>query len=118
MAYKTVAFVAKEQLPALPPPPSTTGPMGWLKENLFSSIADTVMTIIALILVVWLIDNIIVWCFLNGVWNADSLRGCREIWAADGGSGLYHSLTGQIWEAISARPRPRAATAPPALAGP
>ena len=33
MADKTIAYVATEQLPALPPPPATTGPMGWLKEK-------------------------------------------------------------------------------------
>jgi general L-amino acid transport system permease protein len=37
-------------LPDQPPPPSTTGPLGWLRANLFSSPANAVLTLLALYL--------------------------------------------------------------------
>ena len=100
MADNNVAYVATESLPPLPPPATSAGALGWLRENLFSSITDTIMTVVSLIVVVWAIDNIVAWVFMNSIWNADSLKGCREAWAAMGDGGIYHPITGQIWEGI------------------
>ncbi|MEM7060631.1 MAG: amino acid ABC transporter permease [Pseudomonadota bacterium] len=79
MSDKQIAFVASGQIPESPPPPSTTGVIGWLRENLFSSITNSILTILAIGLIVLMIPGIIQWAFVDGVWIASSLKECREI---------------------------------------
>jgi general L-amino acid transport system permease protein len=37
--------------PNLPPPPGTVGVFGWIKNNLFSSISNSTLTIISVVLI-------------------------------------------------------------------
>jgi general L-amino acid transport system permease protein len=64
----------KEQVP----PVSERGLVKWVRENLFSSPFNAVMTLLSL----WVIYSIIAgsapW-FINGVWNANSVRECYDI---------------------------------------
>ena len=74
-----VAYVATEQIPPSPPPAATTGAMGWLRENLFSGWVNSILTIVAILLLVWLIPSIVQWALIDAVWDATSLKGCREV---------------------------------------
>ena len=38
--------------PNLPPPPGTVGVYGWIKNNLFSSISNSLLTILSAILLI------------------------------------------------------------------
>lgn len=73
-----IAFARHETLPPLPPPPSSTGVVGWLRANLFNGWLNTALTV----LVAWAILSLVMdawpW-FANSVWNASSLAQCREI---------------------------------------
>lgn len=77
MSDKSIAFVASGQIPPSPPPVNASGVVGWLRENLFSSIGNSILTILAILLLVWLVPGMIQWAFIDGVWNADSLKECR-----------------------------------------
>ncbi|MEM9140326.1 MAG: amino acid ABC transporter permease, partial [Pseudomonadota bacterium] len=79
MAEKQVAFVAAGSIPPSPPPPSTTGAVGWLRENLFSGVFNSILTVLAIILIVMMVPGMIQWAFVDGVWIASSLKECREI---------------------------------------
>jgi general L-amino acid transport system permease protein len=78
MSDNSNSFVRHEMLAERAPPVGEGGVLKWVRENLFSSVFNTIMTIIAL----WVIYSIIVgvapW-FLNGVWNAETTRECYEI---------------------------------------
>jgi general L-amino acid transport system permease protein len=78
MSNNSNSFVRHEMLEELAPPVGEGGVLKWVRENLFSSVFNTIMTIIA----VWVIYSITVgvapW-FLNGVWNAETTRECYEI---------------------------------------
>lgn len=74
----SLAYVATDLLPELPAPNNTKGPIAWIKHNLFSSIRDSVLTIVALFAVAYAIASILPW-LLNSTWDADSLRECREL---------------------------------------
>ena len=65
--------------PDLPPPPGTVGAYGWIKQNLFSSISNSLLTIISVVLLYYLIDGIIGWFFLDAVFDAESKIACRKI---------------------------------------
>ena len=79
MPDRITPYVAQRVIPAEPPPPSTVGAMGWLRENLFRGPVNTALTIASIALIVWLVPGIIRWAFIDSVWIASSLSECREI---------------------------------------
>ena len=78
MSDNSNSFVRHEMLSERAPPVGERGVLKWARENLFSSVFNTIMTIVS----VWVIYSIVVgvapW-FFNGVWNAETTRECYEI---------------------------------------
>ena len=78
MSDNSNSFVRHEMLSERAPPVGERGVLKWARENLFSSVFNTIMTIVS----VWVIYSIAVgvapW-FFNGVWNAQTTRECYEI---------------------------------------
>lgn len=74
----SAAYVRTEMVEPSPPPASTVGVVGWVRENLFSSIINTVLTIIGVLVVGYALWGLLPW-FFQSVWTADSLAECREI---------------------------------------
>jgi len=78
MSDNSNSFVRHEMLLERAPPVGERGVLKWARENLFSSVFNTIMTILS----VWVIYSITVgvapW-FFNGVWNAETTRECYEI---------------------------------------
>jgi len=78
MSNNSNSFVRHEMLSERAPPVGERGVLKWARENLFSSVFNTIMTIVS----VWVIYSIAVgvapW-FFNGVWNAQTTRECYEI---------------------------------------
>jgi general L-amino acid transport system permease protein len=72
--------------------------MKWLRENLFSSVLNSILTVVGLLVVVWLVQAALPW-LLNGVWTANSLGECRTIIAASAGEGA----SGACWAMIAQR---------------
>ena len=83
------SFVRKEMISERVPPAAERGLVKWVRENLFSSAFNTIMTFISL----WVIYSIIVavtpW-FLNGVWDAKTVRECYDL--LDGKSGACFAV--------------------------
>ncbi|MGH1357360.1 MAG: amino acid ABC transporter permease [Burkholderiaceae bacterium] len=63
-------------LPDRPAPRSEIGVIGWLRKNLFSSIGNSVTTLVILALLVWLVPVMVNWLFLNAVWGKQTLEAC------------------------------------------
>ncbi|WP_374382114.1 amino acid ABC transporter permease [Dongia sp.] len=55
--------------PSLPPPVTESGAIGWLRHNLFSSWFDTVLTVAAIGLLIYVIPPIVNWAFLDADWT-------------------------------------------------
>ncbi|MEP5759186.1 MAG: amino acid ABC transporter permease [Litoreibacter sp.] len=83
---QSVAFVRTTEIPPSPPPAGETGAVKWMRENLFSSILNTVLTIVALFFIARFLFGVFPW-FYNGVWDAGSIKECRDIMNAAGTSG-------------------------------
>src|SRR6266403_3267940 len=64
-------------LPVERPRPVTSGPLAWLRANLFNSVPNTILTLAALYLLAITIPPIIRWAFIDAIWHADSGRACR-----------------------------------------
>ena len=78
-----IAFVRTEEIPQSPPPLKEAGAVKWVRENLFSGWFNTILTLVALYIVVKLAVSAFPW-FYNGVWDAESIRECRDILIAAG----------------------------------
>lgn len=71
------AWVATADRPQLPAPVGTTGVLGWMRENLFSSVLNTVLTILSVAIVVSILPGMLDWLFFGAVWEAESYKACR-----------------------------------------
>ena len=70
--------VAQElPLAAEPPPRATAGLFGWLRANLFSSLSNTVLTVLAVAFLAFAIPPVIRWALFDAVWSAPNSRACR-----------------------------------------
>ena len=79
----SLTFVRDKMIPQAAPPASEAGLGKWVRENLFSSWLNVILTVGSLYVLVMVIWRIAPWV-LNSVWNAGSLTECREILAASG----------------------------------
>lgn len=79
----SAAFVRTQILPPAAPPPGQTGALRWMRENLFSSIPNALLTLLAIYCIYSILGAILPWT-LNGIWDAGSLSECREIRDARG----------------------------------
>jgi general L-amino acid transport system permease protein len=92
-----VAFVRTEQVPPSPPPYTATGPVKWARDNLFSTPAYTLLTLVALYVIYLVLSNTLPWLF-NGVWNTSSLPECREV--LQGVTGGCFSVLSERWSQL------------------
>ena len=97
MSQHRISFVRHEMLPEAPPPALETGLVKWLRANLFSSVANSALTLVALYLVVQLVVSSAPW-FLNGIWDSPSLSACREI--LDGKVGGCFAVLTERWNQL------------------
>ena len=73
----TEHYVRTEMAPELPPPASTSGVVGWMRENLFSSISNTILTLIGIYLIYLVVPGIVDWAIVKAVWSGTSGDDCR-----------------------------------------
>lgn len=72
--------------PSAPSPSHDSGWWGWMKTNLFSSPGNTLLTLLALIVVVATLPPLFRWGIWNATWLGDA-RGVCDSAAKEGGSG-------------------------------
>lgn len=89
-----VSFVRHEPIPPSPPPIAQTGAIKWVRENLFSNVINSVLTILSIYFVAKLVLASAPWIW-NGVWTTDSLRECRDV--LQGTSGACWSVLAERW---------------------
>src|SRR6185295_3837484 len=71
-----MVFVRREEEPVLAPPPGQAGAVGWLRRNLFSSVTNTILTILAVAFLVWIVPPIVRWALLDAVWTGSDREDC------------------------------------------
>ena len=72
-------------------------PCRWLRANLFSSVANAALTIAAFVALWYLLSGVLPW-ILNGVWEAPSIRACREI--LNGETGGCFAVLAERWNQL------------------
>src|SRR6266567_1687003 len=60
----------------LPAPVASTGVIGWLRANLFSSRGNIALTIICVALIVWIVPPLLRFFFFDAVWSGADREAC------------------------------------------
>ena len=95
---QTVAYVRDTMLPPAPPPGRQSGALLWLRANLFSGPLNAALTVLGVLAIWYLLRS--AWPWLeHGVWQASSLRECRDIVTQRWGEGA----TGACWAVVRER---------------
>ncbi|MBN2907615.1 MAG: amino acid ABC transporter permease [Rhodobacteraceae bacterium] len=72
-----LSYVRKEMLSQQAAPSTSVGVIGWMRENLFSSWLNGLLSLVALYLVYSVLSAILPWVF-HSSWTANSLQECRQ----------------------------------------
>ncbi len=64
------------QHPDLPPPPGTTGWVGWLRQNLFSSWINSILTIVSAYIIYIVVTGLFTWSVSTSIVSGDDRRLC------------------------------------------
>jgi general L-amino acid transport system permease protein len=75
-APTAIAYVREEDAPLLPPPASMSGIQGWLRQNLFSSIGNSIVTLVFGSLAVWVIWSLLDFAIIRAVWSGENREAC------------------------------------------
>ena len=62
--------------PDLPPPVNTTGPLAWMRINLFSSPLNTALTFLSLWILWTVVPPFLDWAILESIWGATDRKDC------------------------------------------
>jgi general L-amino acid transport system permease protein len=73
------------------PPIVSSGVIGWLRANLFNSVFNTLLTILAVYLLAMTVPPLLRWALIDAVWSAPNGQACR---AASGGAGACWAFIG------------------------
>jgi general L-amino acid transport system permease protein len=75
-AETDLAFVRLQMEEALPPPVRDSGPIGWIRQNLFSNWFNTILTLIALWIIWHVAVPIIDFALIKAVWSGTDRAAC------------------------------------------
>ncbi|WP_409558672.1 amino acid ABC transporter permease [Brucella pseudogrignonensis] len=93
-------FIRKEMHPALPAPGTRTGALAWARRSLFGSLKDSIFTILALLLIGWLLPPAVKWLFIDASWTGSGREACSTI--AQGGM-QPDGWSGACWAFVNAK---------------
>jgi len=72
----SLAYVRTEMVQEQPAPINAKGPVAWLRQNLFATIPDTLFTIFALLLLVYIIPPMFRFLIADAIWTGDNREAC------------------------------------------
>jgi general L-amino acid transport system permease protein len=71
-------IAASTSVPQMRPPRASTGPLYWLRQNLFSSWTNTLLTVIGLWLAYEVVAGVVGWAFVNATWTGKDGADCTR----------------------------------------
>ena len=95
ITYVRSQFIAPEK-----PPLSDSTIVGWLRKNLFASVTDSIMTIVALVVLLYYLPGVLNWLFLSAVWTGSDRTACLT--TVQGGA-LPEGWSGACWAYVGDR---------------
>lgn len=95
ITYVRTQFIAPEK-----PPLSDASAIGWLRRNLFASVTDTILTLLAVAVLVYYIPPALNWLFISAVWTGTDRTACLT--TVQGGA-LPEGWSGACWAYVGNR---------------
>ena len=80
---ETVSYVRRDFLPPLEAPSSDKTAWGWARRNLFASVTDSIVTIVAVAIILWFVVSVIDFLLFEAIWTGSDRTVCATI--AQGG---------------------------------
>ena len=100
MSTNSLGFVRTELLAPRPAPAGERSALGWIRANLFATPKDTLLTILAIALLVWTVPDMLNWLFFDAVWSGSDRTACLTL--AQGGV-QPDGWSGACWAFVSER---------------
>ncbi len=94
-----VSYVRQQMDPAMPPPTSESGVIGWMRKNLFSSIPNTLLTLFAFYLIYLIVPGFLNWSLFDAVWTGTDRLACATTFQ---GGKLAEDWSGACWPYVGA----------------
>ncbi len=73
---QNVAYVRDQILTEQPAPASEVGIVGWMRRNLFSSVSNTILTLIAVYILYLVLPGLLNWSLFDAVWSGTDRNAC------------------------------------------
>ncbi len=86
-----MAIVTGQKTPDRVPPISESSVLGWMQKNLFSSVFNSILTIVMLYIIYITVSGVYIWGFADATFVADNRRECFD-----------NSLEGACWAGVLA----------------
>jgi general L-amino acid transport system permease protein len=81
--------------PSLPPPMRTTGPIGWVRQNLLSSPSNVLLTLLSIAVLVYILPSFLNWAIFDATWHGVTRAPCNTPEGVD--------KPGACWTMVNAR---------------
>lgn len=65
-------------LPDLPPPTSSSGLVGWLKTNLFSSPMNALISVVSIYFILTFLIPVVDWALISAAWTGEGREACEQ----------------------------------------
>ncbi|PPR76067.1 MAG: Inner membrane amino-acid ABC transporter permease protein YhdY, partial [Alphaproteobacteria bacterium MarineAlpha2_Bin1] len=65
-------------LPERPPPIATSGILGWIRKNLFSSSINSILTVLCIYLIYLVINDFINWAYIDASFEGNDRLACTN----------------------------------------
>ena len=75
-ATSPVQFLRQAPASSLPPPSSRAGAFGWLRANLFSSPFNIALTLVAILLIAWIVPPVVRFLLIDATWSGADRTAC------------------------------------------
>lgn len=79
MANSKMFYIRTDEAPRLAAPVSTTGVIGWARQNLFSSPSNTVLTVIGAVIAYYLIMPFLQFAVFDAIWTGENREVCLAV---------------------------------------
>jgi general L-amino acid transport system permease protein len=95
ISYVRHEFIAPEKAPL-----SDSTVIGWARKNLFASITDSIMTLVAIAVILYYLPGLLNWLFIKAVWTGTDRTACLT--TLQGGA-LPEDWNGACWAYVGNR---------------
>ena len=72
----SIAYVRETDAPLRAPPVETSGPVGWLRENLFPNIWSSLLTLLLGMFLAYIVWSVLDWAVLRAAWTGTDRAAC------------------------------------------